>query len=103
MGGGGEGKEDICRDAVIAGISCSGICSEADTNKKHDTIDRPLFLFGGGHSVVFLSLLVEMDCAGFLWFGGIRESQIGLPLQVKFQCLPTTAAEHGRIQRDRAN
>jgi len=39
MGGGGEGKEDICQDAVIAGTSCSGICSEADTNKKHDTID----------------------------------------------------------------
>ena len=43
--------------------------------------------------VVFL---VEMDCAGFPWFDGIRESQIGLPLQVKFQRLPTTAAQRGR-------
>jgi hypothetical protein len=44
---------------------------------------RKVFVF----IVVFLSLLVEMDCAGFPWFDGIRESQIGLPLQVKLQCL----------------
>src|SRR5262247_3689684 len=52
---------------------------------------------------IVVLFLVEMDCAGFPWLRGNRESQIGLRLQVKFQCLPITAAGHGRIQRDGSN